>query len=222
MQSNTEEVVGFTDAPSEGESRDLTTMGRELFMVDSNISALESQLEAAKVRRKELTEKELPDYMMKVGQDLIGLPEFGVDLELDYYYHANIAADWEPEKRQTAFDYLASLGEEDMIKAEFTILFPKYMLPVARWLAEQVKKLKPKMEISEEVGSGKKRTVRKVMRTVDIPEAVVGLSVPWNTLTAWLKRRLQAGEEVDLDVLGATVGRIVKIKEREQPKKVKA
>lgn len=221
MASSDEEVVGFTDAPSEDESKDLTTLGRELYATDSEIQRLEQQLEERKDRRRVLVEKELPDYLTRVGQDSVGLPEFGVDLVLENYYHANIASDWEPERRQAAFDWLEENGDGDMIKTEFTILFPKFMLPVARWLQTHVKTLRPKMTVSEEIGSGKKKRKTQVEKQVEIPEATVGLTVPWNTLTAWAKRKIEAGETLPLDVLGVTTGRIVKIKERDKPKKVR-
>lgn len=225
MADDETEAVGFTDAPSENESRDLTAMGRELYAVDDEISRLEAQLETKKARRKVLTDEELPAYMLKIGQDSVGLPEFGVDLVLENYTHANIAADWEPERRQAAFDWLEEHGHGDLVKTEFTILFPRFMLPAARWLAEHVRTLRPVIGITEEkvTGKGKSKVVSKVIveREVEIPEAVVGLGVPWNTLTAWAKGQLKAGEELPLEVLGVTVGQIVKIKEREQAKKVK-
>lgn len=225
MADDVDEVVGFTDAPSADESRSLTEMGRELYGVTSDIANLEAQLEAKKARRKVLTDEELPAYMQKIGQDSVGLPEFGVDLQLENYTHANIAADWEPERRQAAFDWLEEHGHGDLVKTEFTILFPRFMLPAARWLAEHVRTLRPTIQIAEETiaGKGKNKVVTKklVDREVEIPEAVVGLGVPWNTLTAWAKGQLKAGEELPLDVLGVTTGQIVKIVERDKPKKVK-
>lgn len=225
MQDADDDVVAFTDAPREGESQSLTEMGRELYVVDSTIARLEQQLVDSKARRKELTEKELPAYMQKIGQDSVGLAEFDVDLVLENYYHANIAADWEPERRQAAFDWLEENGDGDLVKTEFTILFPRFMLPAARWLAEHIKTLRPVVTICHETikGKGKAKVVTKkyVDEEVEIPEAIVGLGVPWNTLTAWAKRKIEAGEELPLEVLGVTVGQIVKIKEREQAKKVK-
>lgn len=226
METQDDEVVAFTDAPSEGESRSLTEMGRDLYAVDSTIAQLEEQLETKKARRKVLTDVDLPAYMLKIGQDSVGLPEFGVDLVLENYTHANIASDWEPERRQAAFDWLEEHGHGDLVKTEFTILFPRFMLPAARWLAQHVGTLRPTVTIVEETvaGKGKNKVVTKkpVDREVEIPEAVVGLGVPWNTLTAWAKGQLKAGEELPLDVLGVTVGQVVKIVERDKPKKVKA
>lgn len=221
MQSDDEEVVGFTDAPSESESLELTKLGRELYQTDSDIQRLERELEERKARRKELTDKELPEYMGKIGQDNVGLSEFGVDLVLENYYHANIAADWEPERRQAAFDWLEANGDGDLIKTEFTIMFPRFMLPVARWLQTHVETLRPLLKSTEETGSGKKKRRVQVEKEYDIPEATVGLMVPWNTLTAWAKRKIEAGETLPLDVLGVTTGRIVKIQERDKPKRVR-
>jgi hypothetical protein len=40
------------------------------------------------------------------------------------------------------------------------------------------------------------------------------LSVPWNTLTAFVKEQVEKGAVLPLDILGATVGRVVKLKAR--------
>jgi hypothetical protein len=136
--------------------------------------------------------------MSKVGQDRIGLEAHGVDLVKEAYYHANIAADWPEEKRQIAFDWLVSSGNEDLIKTTFTMQFPRKMFDVAVWLKKQVAKLKFP-------GKGKE---------IEMPEAVVTLGVPWNTLTAFVKEQIEKGAELPLETLGATVGWIVKVKQR--------
>lgn len=205
MAGTDEDIVAFTDAPSESEARSLADMGRELFQVDSSIAELEDQLEARKARRKELTDKELPDYFTRVGQDRMGLPEFDVDLVLENFVHANIAADWEPERREAAFGWLEEHGHGDMIKVEMTLKFPRTAMAFARWVQQTLETLK-----------FPKQFVKMVMPSVEL-----GLGVPWNTLTAWAKEQIKNGAELPLDTLGVTTGRVVKIKKREQPKKVK-
>jgi hypothetical protein len=195
-----DEIVGFTDAPSVEESRSLTELGQELLDVDTAISSLESQLKERKERRQALVMRELPDYMTKIGQDRIGLEASGVDLVREAYYHANIAADWEPEKRETAFQWLTDNGHEDLIKTTFTMQFPRKMYAVAVWLKKEVAKLKFP-------GKTKKGDI-------EMPEAVVTLGVPWNTLTAFVKEQIEKGEALPLETLGATVGWIVKVKQR--------
>jgi hypothetical protein len=193
-----DEEVGFTDAPSVDESKSLTQLGTELFQVEEHIEELNLQLEAAKERRLQLTMKELPDYMLRVGQDKMGLEEWGVDLIREQYYHANIKAEWPEEQRQAAFQWLTDNGHEDLIKTVFTIQFPRRMYEVALWLSEKVKTLRFP-------GKGKE---------IAMPDASVALGVPWNTLTAFVREQVEAGNELPLETLGATVGWIVKVKKR--------
>lgn len=204
------DVVGFTDAPSVDETRTLAEMGQELFSLDREKADIKKRLEEIESRRQVLTMRELPEYMTRVGSDNIGLPEFNADVVMEDYYHANIAADWEPERRQKAFDWLEKNGHGDLIKTEFSIMFPRFMLPVARWLQEHVKTLRPVLKMT--VLSGKKKVMKE--QEFEIPEADVNLTVPWNTLTAFVKEQVTKGAKLPLDTLGATVGKIVKIKPR--------
>jgi len=200
-----DEIVAFTDAPSETESRDLAAMGRELFNVDKWISDLELRLETARERREALVSVELPDYFTKVGQDRMGLPEFGVDLVLENFVHANIAADWEPERREAAFSWLEDNGHGDMVKVQLTMLFPKTALELARWVQQALTALKLPKEYQKQT----------------MPASDILMTVPWNTLTAWAKDQIKQGAELPLDTLGVTTGRIVKIKKRDEPKQVR-
>lgn len=190
-------LPSFTDAPAEEESRRLTVLGRELYAVDSEIKRLETQLAELQERKKVITTKELPDYLRAVGQDKIGLPEFSVDLVMEPYYHANIKAEWAPEKREAAFSYLEKRGDGDLIKTEVSFLFGRADLEKVRWFQAYLK------------------TLQHYLGTEDyMPEPSVQMTVPWNTLTAFVREQVTVGAEIDLDVLGATVGSIVKIKPR--------
>ena len=200
-----EEIVAFTDAPSEAESKDLAQLGRELFEVDSSISALEEKLSTARERRKTLTQTELPEYFTRVGQDRMGLPEFGVDLILENFVHANIAADWEPERRDAAFAWLEDNGHGDIIKVEMTLKFPRTAMALARWVQQVLETMK----------------LPKQFLNMSIPPIEVGLGVPWNTLTAWAKEQIRNGAALPLDTLGVTTGQVVKIKKREEPKRTR-
>lgn len=203
MQEDTE-VVGFTDAPSEDESKQLSELGTELMTVDRKMAALQLDLAALGTRRKELTDKVLPEYFIKIGQDKLGLPGFDVDLVLENYTHANISADWEPERREAAFNWLIDNGHGDLIKVAMEILFPRTAMKLALWVQAQLKKLK----------------LPPAFKKMAIPDAEIEMTVPWNTLTAWAKEQIKKGEKLPLDVLGVTTGQIVKIKERAKPKKV--
>jgi hypothetical protein len=53
---------------------------------------------------------------------------------------------------------------------------------------------------------------------VSIPDPTIRTEVHYATLTAYVREQLEAGREIDLDVLGAQVGEIAEIKTQNEPK----
>lgn len=206
LEAELADVPRFTAAPSEDQSTRLTKMGQELWSVDARIVELEHELEQKKQRRVELVQKELPEFMTQIGQDKVGLAEFGVDLVLEPYYHANIKAEWPDEQRQEAFDWLENNGHGDLIKCQVEFLFPRYLMDLAKWFVEAVSKIKIPATFVKKKGKG--------TPVPAIPEPTLKQTVPWNTLTAFVKEQVEKGEQLPLETLGATVGQIVKIKQR--------
>lgn len=196
-------IPAFTDAPDENESLTLTELGRELYQADQAVDMLESLLEVAKERRKELTMRELPEYMDKISQDRVGLPEHDVDLVMEPYYHANIQADWPEEQREKAFNYLETRGDGDLIKTKLEMYFGRSELWKVRWIVATLRLLAGQLRLAGQ-------------ETPDIPEPFISMAVPWNTLTAFVKEQVKAGKPLELDTIGATVGRVVKIKPRKK------
>lgn len=138
----------------------------------------------------EAEHKTLPELfdaaqMTKIGLEPAGnLPGFVA--EVAPYYHANISADWPEEKRAEAFGWLTKKKHGDLIKTQITV----------------------------ELGRGTEKIRKKVeafLKKNKIPYGNV-LTVPWNTLTAFVKTEVAAGRAVPLDTLGATIGRVVTIK----------
>jgi hypothetical protein len=193
------DAPSFTKGPSTEQSLKLTEMANNLAQVEDDIDELERQLEEKKKLKQEITMKEMPDFMKLIGQDRIGLPDRNCDVVMEPFYHANIKAEWPEEQREAAFKWLEESKNGDMIKIEMVFLFPKTMLLVAQWVAGQVAKLKIPASF---------KTKEK------IPEPTIKKTVPWNTLTAFVKRQVEAGKECPLEVLGATVGSVVKVKPR--------
>lgn len=196
-----EGMPGFTEAPTQAESKSLTELGVELFSTDSEIAEMEIEIERLKELRKKICMVDLPKAMQEIGQDKIGLPEFNVDLVLRPYFHANIKAEWPEEQRKEAFDWLENSGNGDLVKTTMTMTFGRTELWKARWIVGII------------------RTVRKYVMTgdpdvPDIPEPEIHMGVAWNTLTAFVKEQITKGEKLPLDILGATVGNIVEIKKR--------
>lgn len=157
---------------------------------------LEARLKTVNEEINTISQKTLPDLFVEVGIDKLGLPAEGnlpaYDAALVPYYHANISADWPPEKQEEAFAYLAKEpGGEDMIKTVITIA----------------------------LGRGDRKTAAKVEKALDKLKVPYNrtLGVPWNTLTAWVREQVEKHKHTpSLDLLGATVGRVVKLKPRKQ------
>jgi hypothetical protein len=179
--------------PSNDKLEKVRTFLREARDIDKHILDLEAQVKEKKARKLLLTQKDLPDLFDEAGIDSLGLPAEGnlpaYDCELGPYYHANIGAEWPTEDREKAFAYLEKKGASDLIKSTYVVLLPRGKRALAIKVETALKKLG--VEFSEK------------------------LDVPWNTLTAWLKEQVQKHKTTpELDLLGATVGRVVKLKER--------
>lgn len=195
------EVPAFTDAPDEQESLRLTELGRELYEVDKAIKDAEQLIKEKTQRKLELQTKELPEYMRSIGQDKLGLSEFGVDLVMEPYYHANIKAEWPEDQREAGFSYLEEVGSGDMIKVNVIFAFGRNELQKVKWLMAFMRTLQH--YLGEQ-------------NAENIPDPLITKGVAWNTLTAWLKERVTGGLSVDLEKIGGTVGTIVKIKPRKK------
>jgi hypothetical protein len=133
----------------------------------------------------------LPDLMDQAGVDTIGLPAVGnhsaLDAKLVPFYAAGIAASWPSEKREQAFKWLSDHGHATLIKTSVTIDFDRTDRDKAVKFAKTNGKLSPK--IIENVHAG--------------------------TLKAWLKEQVEEEHVMPpLDIIGGTVGRVVKLKER--------
>ena len=168
----------------------LSTKCSELRDVELEIANLEERLAAANTRKYRIEREELPELMSEAGTDKIGIPASGnmpaYDLKLTPYYNANIAAKWEPERRAAAYKYLESVKAADLIKTQIVINLPREDRKKAKALLKTLKKFSP--EVKESVHSG--------------------------TLTSWLKEKTEAGDDVNLEIIGGQVGQIVKPKIR--------
>ena len=186
------------------------TFVRKAAPSDATLEKIRAQLRIARDKVKQLadlteTSKEvskelntlhhetLPDMFQEVGIDQLGLPtegnNAGCDFQLKPFYRANIAADWAPERRQEAFDYLDEEGHGDLIKTTITVFLPRDERAKAKAIE--------KFLISKKV------------------EYAIDLNIPWATLTAFVKEQIEKHDAIlPLDKLGAQVGNVVKMKER--------
>jgi hypothetical protein len=183
-----------TMKPSEDKVDRLRIKAIEARDLDFEISSLEEKLEDLKHTRTVMLTEELPLMMDEVKFTSITLEATGnlpaVKLSLKPYYSANISVKWDDEKRAVAFKWLDDHAAGDLIKTTVEVAFSK---------EERHKAL----------------AVVKLLKAKGI-DADVNEKVHPATLTAWVKESVEHGEMLPLDVIGATVGRVVKI---EDPRK---
>lgn len=182
--------------PSEKSLDSVRLMAKAAAELQSRIERGEQLLSELKKQRYEILERQMPSLM-----DDLHVPYTAVDgyhMEVVDYYKASIAADDPEDKRESAFKWLESAGGGDIVNNVVTVAFPKEDAEDAAEFEEFVRKKyhnHPSIQVKREK------------------------KVPWNRLTSWLKdyvrtppKRGESKLPVPLDLLNATLGRIVKIK----------
>lgn len=191
------EAEATPETPTEKSLETVRAMGVEAAEIESRIRRGEELLSKLKSRRWELLNKEMPAMM-----DDLRVPYVAVDsfhLEVVDYYKASIAADDPEEKRDAAFAWLEQAGGGDIVNNVVSVYFPREDADMARELQEE---LSSRFHNHQGIQISRER------------------KVPWNRLTSWLKdyvrtppKRGETKLAVPLELLNATLGRIVKIKD---------
>lgn len=157
------------------------------------LESLEERVRDLKKRLETIYEEDLPILMDEAGVDRIGIPAHGnlpaMDAKLSPFFSANIAANWDAERRNAAFRWLEANGSGDLIKTEVAVAFPRGKHEEAKSLAEELS--------AKGIAPTFKETVHS------------------QTLTAWLREQLESGAELPpLETIGGYIGRIVSLKPR--------
>lgn len=178
--------------------RDLRQRFAQLRAMLAMKADLEERLKDINKQINEAVHKTLPDAMDVIGVQSLELPATGnmppIKATLSPYFAANIAAGWPDDRRAAAFARLTQLGGGDLIKTAVDARFGREQHGEAVALASYI------------------RSIYRIQPTVSE-------SVAHQTLTAWVKERADRGDlpsTADLETIGATVGRVVKIKEIEK------
>jgi hypothetical protein len=176
------------------------SMASRLVTLDQLIDKLEEKLKDFTAQRLELSRKEIPEFFSRVlGTDLIGVPEQNCDVVVRPFYHANISKDWADVEKEKAFEYLEELGRGEIISATVSVKFDKGDLEKAKSLYEKL---------------------RKSSLANNNPPSI-DMGVHWGTLTTVVKElhkeyleNPETKKPLDLELLGATIGREAKVKRR--------
>lgn len=157
------------------------------------ISELEEKLAEANKKLQEMQQKILPDMFMEIGIEEISVPATGnfpaFKATCQPFYAAGISAKWDVAKRQEAFKYLTEHGAGDLIKTEVGLKFHREARSDAVALVQKLEQQGLEPDLKEAVHTA--------------------------TLTAWLREQVEQNNWTpDLEKIGGTVGRVVKIKEK--------
>ena len=159
------------------------------------IADLTEKLEALNKVQNLRIHEELPALFQEIGIDKLGIGAEGnlpaYDASLSPYYKASISAEWPQERQDAAFDWLEKEGHGDLIKNMFVV-------QLGRGDEKKAKKLRGLLEKAGYEFENKR-------------------AVPWNTLTAFVKEQVEVKQKTpNLELIGATVGKIVKLKPRKE------
>jgi len=154
----------------------------------------DAEARVADIQKKitQLETKDLVDLFSELGIPAFSLDADGnspaVDFERKPFYSARI-----PDDGQTAaFAWLEAEGHADLIKSNYSLDFGMGSFQQAQILEDVLNE--KGFEFSKKLG------------------------VHTGSLTAFVKRQIESGNTVPLDLLGAHVGEVVKMKERKAKK----
>lgn len=186
------EAEAAQDTPPEDALEFVQKLGAEVNLINERLAKWEEKANELAARKNEILGKILPDFM-----DEKRLDDFTVDgrkFSVDNYYKANIPKD----NPDPGHDWLEEHGYGDLIRNTIVVTLPKDSEEMAKEIETYIRQRYQEATVKRE------------------------RAVPWATLTAWLKELWNSTDPEKklppLDIMGATVGRIVKVKE---PKKNK-
>jgi len=160
----------------------------EMFSLEEGIEQLEADLAAAKKSHNRLKSVDVPDLMKQLGME--SLKRNGWEVKIETIVSGNLPKD--PERREVALDWLEEHDGSELIKSEVSVTFGREALDAARELATRLKE--------EGLTASFERSVHA------------------QTLGAYARERLKAGEPLDIEVLNLYVGEVAKAK-KVKPKK---
>lgn len=175
------DASAFDEIKTEGGSK-LSDLIREA----QRQSALQEDHEqAAKDAKKEyqrIVRELIPAEMEAMGMERVDVD--GNSVSLNPFVYASIPA----SRKEEAFNFLRSIGEDDIIKNEVTVNFGKGQDNRAGAFFDDCNQ--------QGLDPSQKQSVHPM------------------TLKGWIKERMASGEDIDLDMFGAYVGTEAKIKRK--------
>lgn len=175
-----------TEAP--GREDALATMQalvEEVNDIDDRIAKNTDRIAELRARRNAILSRELIDLMDNHKVDHLGAQ--GRTFVSETFCKASITKD--NPRAQAAYDWLEANDGADLLKRQVVVQFPDGFQDEADRLAQYARENYQMARVTTE------------------------RAVPWARLTSWVKERLKKGLAVEMDLLGASAGRYVKVKE---------
>lgn len=175
---------GKTEA-SGGDLELLTGLAERQLDLEAEIAEKEKQLKALGAEHRELAWKQIPELMESIDLDFFRLKS-GFEINVKDDLRLSIPKD--PEKRAKVIEWLVENDGSYLIKEEFGFKFDKGQGDAAAEFAEYCEKYPGRLNMARAEGC------------------------ETNSVKAFLKAKLEEGEDVPLDLLGGHRQTIAKIK----------
>ena len=183
MVDNKDPYAAFRadETPKEEAFAKLSQLLSDLADGEKAVYAAEDVLKKAQEARRQLDEFDIPSYM-----DTLDLKEFtnksGVKMEIKSIVRASIG-----NRKAQAFAWLIKNGHSGLIKRTVMVAFNANQGPDAEKLLKELRE--------KDLGAGAKQEMK----------------VEAASLTAWVRKRLKAGDEVPNDIFGVYEQRSTKV-----------
>lgn len=198
LQEFAEKADALESMASDDKLASLGALARRLYELETQIAGREAELKELNKQRYELRTKTIPELMIDIDVDVVGVPGAGVNVALTNECHANIGASWDDSKKIEAFEHLRAIGGGDLVKVALTVSAGRGSDEKMQHLTQRVRQILAELELDASIS--------------------LEPSIPWNTLTKFVRETVEAGDvPVDLEKLGATyvsAAKIVKKKEK--------
>lgn len=175
--------MGEANAASPDRMEQLKKMALEVIQYENSIADLTEVLSAQKKAVRFIKDNALTEIMLELGIDNFEM-EDGSKLKLHNYVAGSLPKG--KEERETAVEYLSTEGGEALIKTLISVEFEKTQHNEALDLLETIRQLGHDPEIESTVNH--------------------------MTLAAFGREKLANGEAFDMEKVGLSSGRVVKVK----------
>lgn len=188
MASELPDYSGYGQTVAAGTDLELLSgLGMRLKELENEIEQVENRLKTLQAQAREISWKQIPELMDSLNMSKFTLKDGG---EITVKEDLRVSLPAAPDRRQEVIDWLNENGAESLIRRSFEIQFGKGDEAWAKKFEADLKKRKKPLNVER-------------LETIHT-----------GTLKKFLTDKLEAGDEVPLEKLGAFRQTIAKFKEK--------